>query len=97
MRIVFKGEHTSEEAAESLLSILKLFRQNYGISNFREMDLEVTLLNSEGEDVELIDAVTSDVLGVFEVHQSTSEEYELDRIADTPCLRLVVDNTQNKL
>lgn len=92
MQIMFHGNQSAEEAAESILSILKLFKERYGIHNYREMHLDLTLLDTEGEDVELIDASTSEVLGVFEVYKSG--EYQHAKNDDHPNLRLVVDNTK---
>ena len=93
MQILFQGNQTSEEAAESLLSILKLFKERYNIHNFREMDLQVTLLDSEGEDVELVDSATSEVLGVFEVYKA-DEMPENEEQMEENNLRLIVDNTK---
>lgn len=93
MQIMFHGNQSAEEAAESILSILKLFKERYGIGNYREMNLNLTLLDTEGQDVELVDATTSEVLGVFEVYKSG--EYQEAKNDDAqPNLRLVVDNTK---
>lgn len=92
MQIMFHGNQSAEEAAESILSILKLFKERYGIQNYREMHLNLTLMDTDGEDVELIDASTSEVLGVFEVYKSG--EYRNAQNDDQPNLRLVVDNTK---
>ncbi len=93
MQIIFQGSQTSEEAADSMLSILKLFKDKYGIHNFRELHLNVTLLDEQGNDVELIDATTSEIYGVFEVYKSTVLAQEpVSRKA--PRLKLIVDNTK---
>ena len=92
MQIMFHGNQTAEEAAESLLSILKLFKERYGIAHYREMHLNLTLLDFEGHDVELVDAATSEVLGLFEVYKSG--ELEHAKNDSGPMLRLVVDNTK---
>jgi hypothetical protein len=96
MHVVFQGYQTTEQAAESLLSILKMFKDRYGITHFREMRLNMTLQDNQGEDVELVDAATSEVLGVFEVYKSG--EAPLPKFAANqprhPELRLVVDNTK---
>ncbi|MBS0358420.1 MAG: hypothetical protein JSS53_04010 [Proteobacteria bacterium] len=104
MQIVFKGHHTTEEAAESMVGILKLFKERYGIQNFRQIFLDVTLLNQQGEDVELVDATTSEVLGVFEIQKSMpfdAPSFEKPKSKSKPALpskkshlRLVVDNTK---
>lgn len=96
MQILFHGDHSAEEAAESLLSILKLFRDRYSIDNYRGMNLNVTLLNEEGEDVELVDIGSSEVLGVFEVYKSGVDESNgaIPHDRGVPHLKLVVDNTK---
>lgn len=94
MQILFHGNQSAEEAADSLMSILKLFKERYGIGNFREMNLNITLLDSEGHDVELVDAGTSEVLGLFEVYKTG--EYQPKAKNDSPMLKLVVDNTKVK-
>lgn len=93
MKIVFKGSHTAGEAAESVLSILKLFKDRYGIRNFRNLNLDLTLLDNQGQDVELVDASTSEILSVFEVYKSSTTEKTPKRIGH---LTLVVDNTKKK-
>ena len=93
MQIVFHGTHTAEEAAENLLSIIKLFSERYSISNYREICLDVTLRDDNGDDVELVDAVTSEVLGIFEVYKSADLPEE-KKAKKNKILRLVVDNTK---
>ncbi len=93
MQIIFQGNQTSEEAADSLLSILKLFKDKYGIHNFRQMNLDVVLLDEQGHDVELIDATTSEIYGVFEVYKSTVLAQDPAH-KKKPRLQLVVDNTK---
>ena len=99
MRIMFHGSQSTEEAAESLLSILKLFKDRYGISQFREINLDVVLQDEEGEDVELIDASTSEILGIFEVFQNESQYKDMfpgeqPNRRRSPNLKLVVDNSK---
>ncbi len=91
MDIIFQGMHNSEEAAESFLSVLRLFKDRYQIDHFREMHLTVTLVNDHGEDVELIDSETSQAYRIFEVYRTG---YELDGLKGQPMLHLVVDNTR---
>ena len=90
MDIIFQGEHNSEEAAESLLSVLRLFKERYNISQFREMHLRVTLVDEQGDDVELVDSETSQVYRTFEVYR---KGYELKGRKGMPKLQLIVDNT----
>ena len=94
MQVVFHGTHTAEEAAENLLSIIQLFRERYAISNYREICLWVTLRDENGDDVELVDANTSEVLGVFEVYKSTDMQDENGQDQEYSPLRLVIDNTK---
>lgn len=94
MQILFHGDQSADEAADSLLSILKLFKERYGISNFREMHLDLTLMDTEGQDVELVDAGTSEVLGLFEVYKTG--EYQPKARNEAPMLKLVVDNTKTR-
>ncbi len=91
MDIIFQGNHDSEEAAESLLSVLRLFKERYKICHFREMHLSVTLVNEQGDDVELIDSETSQAYRTFEVYRRGQE---LQGRQGQPMLRLVVDNTR---
>lgn len=91
MDIIFQGRHDTEEAAESLLGILKLFRERYQIHQFREMHLSVTLLDEQGEDVELVDSETAQAFRTFEVYR---EGYELGGRKGFPKLKLIVDNTR---
>lgn len=90
MDIILQGKHSTEEMAESLLSVLQLFKQRYQISDFREIHLEMTLVDANGEDVELVDNQTDEVFRVFEVYRSGSELRSKQR--RQPALRLVVDN-----
>ena len=91
MQIKFHGQQNTEEAMESIVSMFKLFEDRYGICDFRELNLDLVLMNHEGDDVELIDAGSSEVLDIFEVYQSDNEikpQYK------KPELSLVVDNTK---
>ncbi len=91
MDIIFQGKHNSEEAAESILSVLRLFKEHYQIENFREMHLTMTLVDAQGNDVELVDSETSQVYRTFEVYRKTDE---LLGRGNKPMLRLVIDNTR---
>ncbi len=93
MDIIFQGNHNSEEAAESLLDVLRLFKDRYKICQFREMHLTVTLVDEQGDDVELIDSETSQAYRTFEVYR---KGYEFEARLGRPQLQLVVDNTHNK-
>lgn len=91
MDIIFQGKHNSEEAAESLLSVLRLFKERYHISQFREMHLTVTLVDDQGDDVELVDSETAQAYRTFEVYR---KGHELAGRRGQPMLQLVVDNTR---
>ncbi len=70
MKIKFQGVHKTEEVIDSLAAVLRLFEQQYGVGTFNEIKLNLSLVNESGEEVELIDASTSEVFDVLEVHQS---------------------------
>lgn len=91
MDIIFQGQHNSEEAAESLLSVLRLFKERYKIGQFREIHLTVTLVDDQGDDVELVDSETSQAYRIFKVYR---KGYEFDGRKGQPMLQLVVDNTR---
>lgn len=90
MDIVFQGAHSSEELAKSLSKVLQLFKERYQIEHFREMHFTVTLVDDQGDDVELMDSETGYVYRFFEVYR---EEYELLGRKGKPLLKLVVNNT----
>lgn len=92
MDILFQGTHNTDEAAESLLGVLRLFKERYNIGQFREIHLTVTLMDDQGEDVELIDSESSEVYRVFEVYRHGHELSTGRKIR--PVLQLVVDNTR---
>lgn len=91
MDVYFRDRQASEEVAESIISIFKMFRERYGIESFREIQLSMTLVDGQGDDVELIDSVTNEVFKMFEVIKA-GDEPKLCR-SQKPGLRLVVDNT----
>ena len=92
MEIIFEGRHDSDEAAESLMSVLRLFKDRYHIGQFREMHLSVTLVDEQGEDVELIDSDTAEAFRTFEVYRQGHEQS--NRVSGRPALKLVIDNTR---
>ena len=97
MRIVFKGKHSVGEAAESVLSILKLFKERYGIECFKNINLDVALMDQQGQDVELVDSASNEVLSTFEVYKSLEEQAKMPKTqtsSDHQYLKLVVDNTK---
>jgi hypothetical protein len=92
MDIILQGMHTNDETVESLQRVLQLFKERYNIHSFREIHLTVTLVDDQGDDVELIDSESKQSYRVFEVYRPG---YELDGRKGTPVLELVVDNTKN--
>lgn len=90
MEIIFQGKHDSAEAIESLEGIIQLFKKRYKINKFREMHLSFTLVDENGDDVELIDSETQKAYRVFEVQR---EGYELRGRRGNPALKLVIDNS----
>ncbi len=93
MEIVFQGKHNTDEAAESIIGIIRLFKERYQIQEFREMHLSLTLVDSQGEDVELVDSETSEAYRIFEVYR---QEEEIRPGKGRPSLKLVIDNTKGK-
>lgn len=91
MDIILQGQHTSEEAVESLANVLKLFKDRYNIESFREIHLSVTLVDEQGDVVELIDSESNQAYRIFEVYR---QGYELAGQQGIPMLQLVVDNTK---
>jgi len=91
MEIIFQGRHDSDEAAESLISIINLFKERYHIGQFREMHLSVTLVDASGEDVELVDTETAEAYRTFEVYRQGQEKTQY---IGRPTLKLVIDNTR---
>lgn len=91
MDVLFEGRHDSDDAAEHLMSIIRLFKERYHISHFREMHLSVTLVDDAGADVELVDSETSEVYRTFEVYRNGAA---LKANKRPRRLTLVVDNTR---
>lgn len=93
MQVIFTGEQNSQEVVESLLSMVRLFKDRYGINNFRELKLSMVLMDEQGDDVELVDSRTGEVFRVFEVYKSGEAIKPISSIHSSP-LQLVVDNTK---
>ncbi len=88
MEIIFHGRHDSEQATDSLLSIIQLLYERYQIGQFREMHLSMTLVDEQGVDVELVDSDTDEALRIFEVYREGKERI---RRCSRPNLKLVVN------
>lgn len=91
MDIIFQGKHNLEEATESVQRVLGLFKERYHICQFREIHLVVTLVDAQGDDVELVDTDTEQVYRSFEVYR---QGFELENRVGAPYLKLVVDNSR---
>lgn len=91
MEIIFQGRHDSQEASESILSVINLLKDRYSIGHFREMHLSVTLVDEQGSDVELVDSETDEAFRVFEIYRTG---HEFKQKAGRPALKLVIDNTR---
>lgn len=92
MDIILKGQHTIDETVESLERVLQLFKDRYDINGYREIHLTVTLVDDQGDEVELVDSETNQAYRIFEVYR---QGYELTGRQGIPMLQLVVDNTKN--
>jgi molecular chaperone GrpE (heat shock protein) len=90
MDIILQGQHSGDEAAESIQRVLKLFKERYQIEGYAEIHLTITLLDKQGEEVELVDSETNEAYRIFEVYR---QGYELDGKKGFPLLQLVIDNT----
>jgi len=96
--IKFHGMHSTKEAKEAVSKMMDVLKDRYGISDFEDMLLNVTLYNEKGEEVELVNADSDEVLKLFEVHKNTPSHSPTHfgkpnkRVAKEH-LRLVVDNT----
>ena len=92
MDIILQGQHNSDEAVESLERVLQLFKERYQINGYREIHLTVTLVDEQGDEVELVDSDTNQPYRIFEVYRNG---YELTGRKGIPKLQLIVDNTKN--
>lgn len=94
MDVIFEGDHNTAEAAEQLMTVIRLFKERYQIGHFREMHLSLTLVDEEGEDVELVDSESGEVYRTFEVYRHGSELRASRHHKPHQRLKLVVDNTR---
>ncbi|MBL7480249.1 hypothetical protein [Legionella bononiensis] len=90
MDIILQGQHNADETVKSLERVLQLFKERYHVEGFREIHLTVTLVDEQGDEVELIDSESNQAYRVFEVYR---KGYELSGRKGIPMLQLVVDNT----
>jgi hypothetical protein len=91
MEIVLQGQHNSNETVESLERVLQLFKERYQIDGYKEIHLTVTLVDEQGDVVELVDSETAQAYRTFEVYR---KGYELTGRKGIPMLQLVIDNTK---
>ena len=94
MEIIFRGRQTTEEASVSLINMLNLFKERYGIENFCDIKLDLSLVDHQGDAVDLVDPVTSEVFATLEVYKSR-QLFDIER--EKKHLKLVVDNTDKGL
>ena len=94
MEIIIQGKHNTKNTTANLANVLRLFQERYHINAFREIHLSVTLVNEDGDDVELIDNETNLVYRIFEIHQQSPALTKKCRSHTK--LKLVTDNTQSK-
>jgi hypothetical protein len=96
MIIKLYGRYNAQDAASNLVKILELFHQRYSISGFKDLQLSLTLSDYDGQEVELVDANTSEVLDSFEVCKTGElrEQFSAKNDRDSVGLKLVVDNTK---
>ena len=96
MEIILEGSFDSEQTCANLSTVLQLFKDRYHIESFSEVHLHVTLLDGQGEEVELINSETNETYRVFEVRQQfqpTSAPSHRSRVGDNG-IHLVIDNTR---
>ena len=91
MDIILQGQHHANEVVESLENVLNLFKERYQINEFREIHLSVTLVDAQGDVVELVDSESNHVYRAFEAYRTG---HELTGKQGIPMLKLVVDNTR---
>jgi len=89
MIISFDGTQDEKQMEASLIEILKLFRERYHVSHYREIHLNVTLVDEDGCDVELVDEETNTPFRHFKVCM----QHSLQKKSSSE-VRLVVDNTK---
>ena len=96
MNIIFQGNYNVDQLAAGVKNTLRLFKERYQIQGMREVQLSVTLLNSSGEEVELVDNITNKVFSVFQIVQESERHTEIkkNKRQAKSKLSLVVDNTR---
>ncbi|MCC5791429.1 MAG: hypothetical protein JJT82_02295 [Legionellaceae bacterium] len=88
MLITLQNRYNEEEMLECLREVLHLFKARYQISYYRAIQLELTLVDAQGMDVELVDQHSDTPYRHFKFCESHS------LTGTAPILRLVVDNTR---
>lgn len=92
MDILIQGTHNTQALVDTLDDVLRMLKSRYHISGFNDIQIHVTLLDSHGDEVELVDTNTHQVYRIFEVSSQGPVLSTGRRIY--PELRLVVDNTR---
>lgn len=91
MEIILNGQHKSDEAVESIKKVFKLFNERYHINAYAELHFSVTLIDEQGDVVELVDSESNQAYRIFEVYR---DGFEFSGSKGVPLLQLVVDNTK---
>ena len=73
MKIRFKSAHDAEAIVESLAAILDMLKEQYGVSDYGDIKVNLTLMNHAGEEIELIDEHSGEVFDLLEVHKNLEE------------------------
>ena len=92
MDIIFQGTHSAVETSTTLSQVIQLLNTKYNITDFREIHLSVTLVNNQGEDVELIDNNTNKVYRYFEIRES-NPDLKIKKSNNPGKIKLIIDNT----
>lgn len=94
MDIIVHGEQSTEEAIQTIAKVLRMFKERYQIGGYKEMHLNVVLLDEQRDEVELMDSQTKQIYRIFEVLPQGPVLSTGRRVY--PQLRLVVDNSYPK-
>ena len=92
MHIQIDGTHNREELLEQLATVFQLFLQRYQVHHFREVHLDFTLTDIDGQDVELVDNTTNQPFRNMRFCDHIPKE---EATASPPPLQLVVNNAKD--
>lgn len=91
MHIQIDGTHNKDELIEQFSTILQLFLQRYHVQQFREVHLDFTLIDREGEDVELVDNATDQPYRTMRICEQNPIK---DAPSCHPPLQLIINNAK---